>query len=195
MANDSKNIGNVVERYSKALLELSIESKSLSNVHDDIENIIKIIESSDDFNKVLKSPVISRSDQSQIINSILKKIPVSDEVIKFFSVICQNGRSAIIDRICLRFLEMEVKFKGEVRAELLSTNPQSEMELNKIELHTNKWIVNEIIKESLGTDVSLVSKVDPSIIGGYILKIGSVMLDGSVKSKLQGLRVSMKGIK
>ena len=97
MANDSKNIGNVVERYSKALLELSIESKSLSNVHDDIENIIKIIKSSDDFNKVLKSPVISRSDQSQIINSILKKIPVSDEVIKFFSVICQNGRSAIID--------------------------------------------------------------------------------------------------
>ena len=186
MANDSKNIGNVVERYSKALLELSIESKSLSNVHDDIENIIKIIESSDDFNKVLKSPVISRSDQSQIINSILKKIPVSDEVIKFFSIICQNGRSSIIDRICLRFLEMEVKFKGEVRAELLSTNPQSEMELNKIK---------EIIKESLSTDVSLVSKVDPSIIGGYILKIGSVMLDGSVKSKLQGLRVSMKGIK
>ena len=186
MANDSKNIGNVVERYSKALLELSIESKSLSNVHDDIENIIKIIESIDDFNKVLKSPVISRSDQSQIINSILKKIPVSDEVIKFFSVICQNGRSTIIDRICLRFIEMEVKFKGEVRAELLSTNPQSEMELNKIK---------EIIKESLGTDVSLVSKVDPSIIGGYILKIGSVMLDGSVKSKLQGLRVSMKGIK
>ena len=186
MANDSKNIGNVVERYSKALLELSIESKSLSIVHDDIENITQIIESSDDFNKILKSPVISRSDQSKIINSILKKIPVSDKVIKFFSVICYNGRSAIIDRICLRFLEMEVKFKGEVRAELLSTSPQSEIELNKIK---------EIIKESLGTDVSLVSKVDPSIIGGYILKIGSVMLDGSVKSKLQGLRVSMKGIK
>ena len=55
--------------------------------------------------------------------------------------------------------------------------------------------IKEIIKESLGTDVSLISKVDPSIIGGYILKIGSVMLDGSVKSKLQGLRVSMKGIK
>ena len=81
---------------------------------------------------------------------------------------------------------MEVNFKGEIRAELLSTSPQSEVDLKKIE---------EIIKESLGTDVSLISKVDPSIIGGYILKIGSIMLDGSVKSKLQGLRVSMKGIK
>ena len=186
MANDSKNIGNVVERYSKALLELAIESKSLSSVHSDIENIIKIVESNDEFNKVLKSPIVSRNDQSNVINSILTKISVSDNVIKFFSVICQNGRSSIIDRICLRFLEMEVKYKGEVRAELLSTNPQSEKELNK---------VKEIIKESLGTDVSLISKVDPSIIGGYILKIGSVMLDGSVKSKLQGLRVSMKGIK
>ena len=95
-------------------------------------------------------------------------------------------RSSIVDRICLRFLDMEVNFKGEIRAELLSTSPQSEVDLKKIE---------EIIKESLGTDVSLISKVDPSIIGGYILKIGSIMLDGSVKSKLQGLRVSMKGIK
>jgi F-type H+-transporting ATPase subunit delta len=186
LANDSKNIGNVVERYSKALLELAIESKSMSNVHSDIENIINIIESSDDFNKVLKSPIISRNDQSQIINTVLKKISVSEIVIKFFSVICQNGRSFIIDRICFRFLEMEVNFKGEVRAELLSTSPQSEIDLKKIE---------EIIKESIGTDVSLISTVDPSIIGGYILKIGSVMLDGSVKSKLQGLRVSMKGIK
>ena len=55
--------------------------------------------------------------------------------------------------------------------------------------------IEHIIKESLDANVSLISKVDPSIIGGYILKIGSVMLDGSVKSKLQGLRVSMKGIK
>ena len=186
MANDSKNIGNVVERYSKALLELAIESKSMPSVHSDIKNIINVIDSSEDFNKVLKSPVISRNDQSHIINVILKKISVSDTVSKFFSVICQNGRSFIIDRICLRFLEMEVNFKGEVRAELLSTSPQSEGDLKKIK---------EIIKESLGTDVSLISKVDPSIIGGYILKIGSVMLDGSVKSKLQGLRVSMKGIK
>jgi F-type H+-transporting ATPase subunit delta len=186
LANDSKNIGNVVERYSKALIELAIESKSLADVHSDVENIINILESSDDFNKVIKSPIISRNDQSQIINKILKKIPVSDTVIKFFLVICQNGRSFIIDKICFRFLEMEVKFKGEIRAELFSIDTPLEADLKKIE---------HIIKESLDANVSLISKVDPSILGGYILKIGSVMLDGSVKSKLQGLRVSMKGIK
>ena len=81
---------------------------------------------------------------------------------------------------------MEVKHKGEIRAELLSTETPSEDDLKKIE---------QIIKKSMGADVSLIFKLDATIIGGYILNIGSVMLDGSVRSKLQGLKVSMKGIK
>ena len=186
MANDSKNIGNVVERYSKALLELAIENKSLETVHDDVEQVINLLESSKDFSRVIKSPIISRNKQHLVINAILKKVSVSESVIKFFSVICSNRRSFIIDRICSRFLEMEVKYKGEVRAELLSTDTPSKDDLKKIE---------QIIKKSMGADVSLISKVDPSIIGGYILNIGSVMLDGSVRSKIQGLKVSMKGIK
>ena len=143
-------------------------------------------DSSNDFNRLIKSPIISRNDQQVVINTILKKISASDTVIKFFSVICNNRRSFIIDRICIRFLELEVKYKGEVRAELLSTTNPAEDDLKKIE---------QIIKKAMGTNVSLISKVDPTIIGGYILNIGSVMLDGSVRSKLQGLKVSMKGIK
>jgi len=186
LANDSKNIGNVVERYSKALLELAIENKALETVHNDLEQIITLLESSNDFSRLIKSPIISRNNQQIVINTILKKISASDTVIKFFSVICNNRRSFIIDRICSRFLELEVKYKGEVRAELLSTSNPPKDDLKKIE---------QIIKKSMGANVSLISKVDPTIIGGYILNIGSVMLDGSVRSKLQGLKVSMKGIK
>jgi len=186
LANDSKNIGSIVERYSKALLELAIENKSLDMIHNDVVKIIDILESSNEFNRVIKSPIISRDDQSLVINSILNKISASETVIKFFAVVSSNRRSFIIDRICYRFLEMEVKHKGEIRAELLSTETPSEDDLKKIE---------QIIKKSMGADVSLISKVDATIIGGYILNIGSVMLDGSVRSKLQGLKVSMKGIK
>ena len=186
MANDSKNIGSVVERYSKALLELAVESNALDTVHNDINKIIDVLETSDDFNRVIKSPIISRDNQNLVINTILKKIAISETVIKFFTVICSNRRSFIIDRICFRYIEMEVKYKGEIRAELVSTDNPPENDLKKIE---------QIIKESMGADVSLISKVDPAIIGGYILNIGSIMLDGSVRSKLQGLKVSMKGIK
>ena len=81
---------------------------------------------------------------------------------------------------------MEKDYKGEVRAEIISTEIPNKDDLIRIE---------KIIKESIGSDVSLVSKIDKSIIGGYILNIGSVMLDGSIRSKLQTLKVSMKGTK
>ena len=70
MANNSKNIGTIVERYSKALLELSIESKNMDEVQKDIKNIIELLESNSDFRRVLKSPVVSRNDQKKIIEKV-----------------------------------------------------------------------------------------------------------------------------
>ena len=186
LASDSKNIGGIVERYSKALLELSIESKKLDEVRKDIQSIIELKYNSDDFLKVLKSPILSREDQKKVIENIFLKLEVSKIVLNFFLVICRNRRSFIIDRICNRFIEMEKDFKGEVRAQIISTEKPDNEDLSKIE---------KIIKDTIKSDVSLTSKIDKSIIGGYILNIGSVMLDGSIKSKLQGLRVLMKGTK
>ena len=100
MASDSKNIGGIVERYSKALLELSIESKKLDEVRKDIQSIIELIHNSDDFLKVLKSPILSREDQKKVIENIFLKLEVSKIVLNFFLVICRNRRSFIIDRIC-----------------------------------------------------------------------------------------------
>ncbi len=186
MASDSKNIGSVVDRYSKALLELSIESKNLDEVKKEIHNIIELLASSEEFNRVLKSPILSRNDQKSIIENIFTSMAISKMVLNFFLIICNNRRSSIIDRICNRFLEMEKDFKGEVRAEIISTDKPNKDDLLKIE---------KIIKDTIKFDVNITSKVDKSIIGGYVLKIGSVMLDGSIKSKLQGLRVLMKGAK
>ena len=186
MASDSKNIGGIVERYSKALLELSIESNKLDEVRKDIQNIIELLHSSNDFIKVLKSPILSREDQKKVIENIFSKLEVSKIVLNFFLVVSTNRRSFIIDRICDRFVEMEKDFKGEVRAQIISVEKPDNEDLSKIE---------KIIKDTIKSDVSLTSKIDKSIIGGYILNIGSVMLDGSIKSKLQGLRVLMKGTK
>ena len=186
LASDSKNIGGIVERYSKALLELSIESNKLDEVRKDIQNIIELLHSSNDFIKVLKSPILSREDQKKVIENIFSKLEVSKIVLNFFLVVSTNRRSFIIDRICDRFVEMEKDFKGEVRAQIISVEKPDNEDLSKIE---------KIIKDTIKSDVSLTSKIDKSIIGGYILNIGSVMLDGSIKSKLQGLRVLMKGTK
>ena len=158
----------------------------MDEVKKEIHNILELLASSEEFNRVLKSPILSRNKQKLIVDYIFSKMSISKIVLNFFLIICNNRRASIIDKICKRFLEMEKDFKGEVRAEIISSDEPNKDDLLKIE---------KIIKDEIKSEVNITSRVDKSIIGGYILKIGSVMLDGSVKSKLQGLRVLMKGAK
>ena len=164
-------------------MELSVEKKCMDNTHEEIVSIKSMLDSSEDFNKIIKSPVLSRDLQKALVISILKKASISKLLINFFSVVCLNRRSYLIARICDRFIEMYVSSKGILTAELSSVTELSEVDLSLVKKH---------IQESAGSKVNLITKLDPSMLGGYILKIGSLMLDGSIRSKLQGLKISMR---
>ena len=164
-------------------MELSVEKKCMDNTHEEIVSIKSMLDSSEDFNKIIKSPVLSRDLQKALVISILKKASISKLLINFFSVVCLNRRSYLIGRICDRFIEMYVSSKGILTAELSSVTELSEVDLSLVKKH---------IQESAGSKVNLITKLDPSMLGGYILKIGSLMLDGSIRSKLQGLKISMR---
>ena len=164
-------------------MELSVEKKCMDNIHEEIVSIKSMLDRSKDFNKIIKSPVLSRDLQKVLVISILKKASISKLLINFFSVVCLNRRSYLIGRICDRFIEMYVSSKGILTAELSSATELSEVDLSLVKKH---------IQESAGSKVNLITKLDPSILGGYILKIGSLMLDGSIRSKLQGLKISMR---
>ena len=164
-------------------MELSVEKKCMDNTHEEIVSIKSMLDSSEDFNKIIKSPVLSRDLQKVLVISILKKASISKLLINFFSVVCLNRRSYLIGRICDRFIEMYVSSKGILTAELSSVTELSEVDLSLVKKH---------IQESAGSKVNLITKLDPSMLGGYILKIGSLMLDGSIRSKLQGLKISMR---
>jgi F-type H+-transporting ATPase subunit delta len=164
-------------------MELSVEKKCMDNIHEEIVSIKSMLDRSEDFNKIIESPVLSRDLQKVLVISILKKASISKLLINFFSVVCLNRRSYLIGRICDRFIEMYVSSKGILTAELSSATELSEVDLSLVKKH---------IQESAGSKVNLITKLDPSILGGYILKIGSLMLDGSIRSKLQGLKISMR---
>ena len=164
-------------------MELSVEKKCMDNIHEEIVSIKSMLDRSEDFNKIIKSPVLSRDLQKVLVISILKKASISKLLINFFSVVCLNRRSYLIGRICDRFIEMYVSSKGILTAELSSVTELSEVDLSLVKKH---------IQESAGSKVNLITKLDPSMLGGYILKIGSLMLDGSIRSKLQGLKISMR---
>ena len=164
-------------------MELSVEKKCVDSVLEEIVRIKSMLEKSEDFNKVIESPVLSRDLQKVLVISILKKASISKLLINFFSVVCLNKRSNLIGSICDRFIEMYASSKGILTAELSSATKLSEADLSLVKKH---------IQESAGSKVNLITKLDPSILGGYILKIGSLMLDGSIRSKLQGLKISMR---
>ena len=164
-------------------MELSVEKKCMDNIHEEIVSIKSMLDRSEDFNKIIESPVLSRDLQKVLVISILKKASISKLLINFFSVVCLNRRSYLIGRICDRFIEMYVSSKGILTAELSSATELSEVDLSLVKKH---------IQESAGSKVNLITKLDPSMLGGYILKIGSLMLDGSIRSKLQGLKISMR---
>ena len=164
-------------------MELSVEKKCMDNIHEEIVSIKSMLDRSEDFNKIIKSPILSRDLQKVLVISILKKASISKLLINFFSVVCLNRRSYLIGRICDRFIEMYVSSKGILTAELSSVTELSEVDLSLVKKH---------IQESAGSKVNLITKLDPSMLGGYILKIGSLMLDGSIRSKLQGLKISIR---
>ncbi|PPR30697.1 MAG: ATP synthase subunit delta [Alphaproteobacteria bacterium MarineAlpha9_Bin2] len=183
MANNSKNINGIVERYSKALMELSQEQKCIDVTHEEIEQIKLMIDKSEDFRKIIESPLLSRHEQKVLVASILKKAAMSTLLTNFLTVVCMNKRSYLIGRICDRFREMYSSDKGILAAELVSAIELSEADLR---------LVEKQIQESAGSKVNLNTKIDPSILGGYVLRIGSLMLDGSIRSRLEDLKVSMR---
>ena len=183
LANNSKNINGIVERYSKALMELSQEQKCIDVTYEEIEQIKLMIDKSEDFRKIIESPLLSRDEQKVLVAGILKKASMSTLLTNFFTVVCMNKRSYLIGRICDRFREMYSSDKGILAAELVSAIELSEADLR---------LVEKQIQESAGSKVNLNTKIDPSILGGYVLRIGSLMLDGSIRSRLEDLKVSMR---
>ena len=164
-------------------MELSQEQKCLEEVHEEIKKIKLLIDKNDDFKRIIESPMLSRSEIKDLVTDILKNMYISNLLVNFFSVVCLNRRSYLIGKICNHFLEMYIINKGILTAELVSANALGEKNLK---------LVKKNIQKKAGSEINLITKVDPSILGGYVLKIGSLMLDGSIRSKLQSLKTSMR---
>ena len=183
LANNSKDFSSIVERYSRALLDLSKEQNLSEKINDEIQIIKSLISKNQDLNKVLESPILSRSEQKLVVNKVLQKANASELLVNFFSVVCMNRRSSLMSKICERYIDMYNNNIGILRAEIVSSKELSDTEFVAIEQN---------IEKSSGSKINLISTIDHSILGGYVLKIGSLMLDGSIKSKLQGLKASIR---
>lgn len=177
-------VGDIAERYGLALYELADEAKSLDDVASDLESLKALIAESDDFAKLLRSPVIDRNAKTKAVSTILEKGGADSLTRRFVGVVAENNRLFVLAEMITAYLAELSRRRGEITAEVTSARPLNDDQLQQL---------TESLRAKLGGKVAVEADVDPSLIGGLVVRVGSRMIDASLKTKLQRLQYAMKG--
>ena len=180
--SDKKNSSNTNNSYSLALFELSSENNCLTEIEGQVNGILKLISESPEFNDLIKDPTNKIEDQQNAINLISDQFKFNELLKRFLVFVISKRRFFYIKKILNDFLKICSNARGEIHAELSAAKEMNENEINKIK--------NEL-EGNFGSNIKLNYKYDPSLIGGLIIKVGSTMVDTSIKSKLQQIEKKM----
>ena len=168
--------------YSQALYELALESKILDQIEDQISAVIKLITESKDFRSIIKDPTLKQEDQLNIINLISEKFGFNELFKKFINFLIFKRRLFYIENILRDFLSICSINRGEILAKLTVAKELDKLQIEKIK--------NELSK-NFASNIKLNYRHDKEIIGGLIIQVGSVMIDTSIKNKLQKIKNQM----
>ena len=185
MADTTSLVSGVAERYANALFELALETGGLAAAELDFRRVAGLLDESADLRRLVESPVFSADDQYRAVAAVLDKAEIRGLVANLIKVAAQNRRLFSVPEVITAFGRLLARHRGEVSAEVTSANPLSEAHLNDLKA---------ALKASLDKDVTLEVHVDPTLIGGLIVKVGSRMIDGSVRTKLSSLKIAMKEV-
>ncbi len=185
MSTEMVGATGLAGRYARALFDLAESDKLLDRVDADLGQIGQMIEASADLERLIRSPVISREDQGRAMDAVLDKAGMCGLTRNFVGTIAQNRRLFALKAMITAYQSLLAAKRGEVTAEVVSVKPLTKKQLNAI---------RGVLKKAIGSDVSIDAKVDDGLLGGLIVKIGSRMVDSSLRTKLQQLRFAMKGI-
>ena len=185
-SSSSSTLAGFTGRYAAALFQLADETGHAPTIASDLAKTKVMIAESPDLTRMIASPIISRRDKKNAITAVLNKAGVDALVGKFIGVIAENGRLFALPQIIDRFLADLAAHRGEVSAEVVSAVPLDA----KLEAEVKK-----AVSGVAGSDkISLSMRVDETLIGGIVVRIGSRMIDTSIKTKLNKLEMTMKGV-
>lgn len=185
MASSSSGSATLAGRYASALFDLASDAKALAAVEGDLNTVSALIDESDDLRRLIASPVLGRDEQQRAVVAVLEKVGVAEMTRNFVGVCANNRRLFALPAIIRAFRAMASEQRGEQAAEVVSAQPLSSEQ---------KAALSAALKQAVGSDVAVEEKVDPDLLGGLVVRIGSRMVDGSLKTKLQQMRLAMKGV-
>jgi F-type H+-transporting ATPase subunit delta len=183
VANEAAE-GGLAGRYANALFELAQESKAVDAVSSDLASLRKALETSPDLTRLVRSPVFSAQDQAKALKAILTQMKAGELTVKFVLLLASKRRLFALTQVIKSYESRVAKSRGETEAEVASARALSDAEIGELK---------SVLKSKLGKEPRLHTKIDPTLLGGLVVKVGSRMIDSSLRTKLDGLRAAMKG--
>jgi F-type H+-transporting ATPase subunit delta len=184
VAQQQQAIAGVAGRYARALYDLAQESAAVEPVSRELERFQALLDSSDDLRRLVKSPVFSAEEQEAALQAIFNTVGIDGLATKLILLLAKNRRLSAVSGIIQAYRSLVAQARGEVTADVTSAEPLTEPQLD---------ILKNELAQTMGRNVMLVTRIDDSLIGGLIVKVGSRMIDASLKTKLQNLKLMMKG--
>ena len=178
-------VTGIAGRYATALFELARDSGVLDEVAADVADLGNMIDQSNDLNRLLRSPVINSEDQGKGMAALMDKAGATELITNFVAVVAQNRRLFALRDMVRDFRTLLSAHRGELVAEVTSAKSLNDEQLAKIK---------DQLTTSMKTDVQVETAVDEKILGGIIVKVGSRMVDSSLRTKIQNLRIAMRGV-
>ena len=182
----SSSAKGLAGRYAGALYALAEESGKIDAVVKDMNGVAELVSANQDMRMLVESPAITWAEQTKAVTAVLEKGGADVLTVKFVGTVASNGRLHALSRIISAFLAEHARRRGEVSAEVISAVEMDDARRARVEQAVSKLAGSE--------KLSLSMRVDPSLIGGLVVRIGSRMIDTSIRTKLNRLETAMKGM-
>lgn len=185
MAAEAKGVSGLAERYAVALFDLADERKALDEVAVDLTALRAMLRDSGDFRRLIRSPVLSREAQGKAIAALAADAKLSPLIRNFLGLLARNRRLFALPDMITGYLNRLADKRGEVTAHVVAAQDLSPQQ---------REAVNEQLRKAVGRKVAVDLEIDPNLLGGLVVRVGSRMVDASLRSKLNRLQLAMKGV-
>lgn len=185
MSEPTSISAGIAARYAAAIFDIAQEAGARDALEANIADLRAALAESDDLRTLISSPLYSRAEQQGAITAIAQKMDLMPALANALALMASKRRLFVVPQMLQRLADMIAEAKGEVTAEVTSAQPLSDAQ---------SAALAQTLKEKVGRDVSISATVDESLIGGLVVKVGSTMIDSSIRARLDALQNAMKEV-
>ena len=185
MSSSASLTSGVAGRYATALFEIAKEAKTLDSLEADLDAVSAGLEASSDLRDMISSPIYTRAEQAGAMAAVAEKMGLGAQTANTMGLMAQNRRLFVVPAMVEQIRGLIAEDRGEVSAEIISATALTDAQTKAL---------SEAIAKGVGKDIKMNVKVDESLIGGLVVRVGSRMIDTSIRSKLSNLQNVMKEV-